>query len=150
MPRTVYVDAGRLRYAQNISVGPHALQADELTDSGGNDVGPNPYELLLAALGACVSITVRMYAERKLWSLNEVHVVLSYTKLHAEDCVECDTKSAMMDQIEMGVSLIGDLSEDQQRRLIEIANICPVHRTLTSRVQIHTTPLVANSPPQRI
>jgi putative redox protein len=144
MTRTVYVDAGRLKYAQNISVGPHALQSDEQTDSGGNDVGPDPYELLLAALGACASITVQMYAGRKLWPLKEVHVVLSHTKLHAEDCAECDTKSAMIDQIEVGVSFNGDLSEDQRRRLIEIASICPVHRTLTSRVQIHTPPLLAH------
>jgi uncharacterized OsmC-like protein len=130
-------------------VGSHALQADELSDSGGDDVGPDPYELLLAALGACASITVRMYAERKLWPLEGVHIVLTHAKIHAEDCATCDSKSAMIDQIEMGISFVGDLSEDQQRRLLEIASICPVHRTLTSRVQIHTTPFVPSSIPLR-
>ena len=138
MSRNVIVESGRSRYVQNISVGPHLLQADEPSDAGGNDAGPNPYELLLAALGACTSMTVRMYAERKQWPLQGVHVRLSYAKVHAEDCAECDTRVAMVDQIEIEISLLGDLSEDQKRRLLEIANKCPVHRTLTSQVQIRT------------
>jgi len=83
-------------------------------------------------------MTVRMYAERKQWPLQGVHVRLSYAKVHAEDCAECDTRVAMVDQIEIEISLLGDLSEDQKRRLLEIANKCPVHRTLTSQVQIRT------------
>ena len=146
MPRSVFVHSGSMRYGQNISVGSHVLQADEPSDYGGNDVGPNPYELLLAALGACTSMTVQMYAERKQWPLHGVQVSLSYEKIHAEDCAECETKVGMVDRIEVGISFTGDLSAEQQRRLLEIANKCPVHRTLVSRVQIDTRLIAADSP----
>jgi uncharacterized OsmC-like protein len=138
MPRSVLVRSGPSRYVQSMSVGPHVLQADEPSEYGGNDVGPNPYELLLAALGACTSMTVRMYAERKQWPLEGVQVNLSYAKIHAEDCAECETKIGMVDRIELAVSFTGDLSQEQQRKLMEIANKCPVHRTLVSRVEIAT------------
>jgi putative redox protein len=148
MPRSVFVHSGSLRYDQNISVGSHVLQADEPSDYGGNDVGPIPYELLLAALGACTSMTVQMYAERKQWPLRGVQVSLSYAKVHAQDCAECETKVGMVDRIKLGISFTGDLSEEQQRRLLEIANKCPVHRTLVSRVHIDARLLGADSPPQ--
>ena len=144
MPRSVRVTSGPSRYGQNISIGPHVLQADEPNDFGGNDTGPNPYELLLAALGACTSMTVRMYAERKQWPLQEVHVNLSHARVHAEDCAECDTKVGMVDRVEVWISFTGDLSEEQQRRLLEIANKCPVHRTLVSEVQIDVKRLGAD------
>jgi uncharacterized OsmC-like protein len=96
VPRNVIVDAGQLRYAQNISVGPHVLQADEPVEVGGKDAGSNPYELLLAALGSCASITVRMYSERKQWPLQGVHVDLSWARVHAEDCAECDNEVRMV------------------------------------------------------
>jgi putative redox protein len=147
MPRSVCVNSGSTRYVQNISVGPHLFQSDEPSDFGGIDLGPNPYELLLAALGACTSITVRMYAERKQWPLQGLQVGLSYATVHAEDCAECDTKNVMVDRIELGISFIGDLSEDQQRRLLEIANKCPVHRTLVSQVQIQARLTAASAPP---
>jgi putative redox protein len=134
----VVVNAGLSRYVQNISVGPHLLQADEPGDTGGNDVGPNPYELLLAALGACTSMTVRMYAERKQWPLRSVQVRLAYSRIHAEDCANCDTKDGMVDRIDTEVSLLGDLSDDQRQKLMEIAKRCPVHRTLVSELQIAT------------
>ena len=136
----VCVDGGRLRYVQKITVGSHALLADEPGDVGGADAGPNPYELLLAALGTCAGITVRMYADRKQWPLEEVHVALSWARVHAEDCAECDTEVRMVDGIEMEVSFSGDLSEEQRQRLMEIANKCPVHRTLSSPIPIHTRP----------
>jgi uncharacterized OsmC-like protein len=136
MPRSVYVHSGPSRYGQNITVGPHRFQADEPNDVGGDDAGPNPYELLLAALGACTSMTVRMYAERKQWPLQGVQVRLSHARVHAEDCAECETKVGLIDRIEVAISFTGDLSEDQQRRLLEIANKCPVHRTLVSQAQI--------------
>ena len=147
MPRNVYVDAGRLRYAQTISVGPHTLQGDEPSDVGGNDAGPNPYELLLAALGTCTSITVRMYAERKQWPLQGVHIGLSYAGVHAEHSAQCETEVRMVSLIEMELSFFGDLSEEQQRRLMEIANKCPVHRTLTSQIQIRSRRTGDSSPP---
>ncbi len=138
MSRQVSVDAGQLRYVQNISIGPHALKSDEPVEVGGNDAGPGPYELLLAALGACANITVRMYAERKGWPLQGVHVELSWAKVCAEDCAGDKTEAKMVDGIEMEISFFGELSEDQRRRLTEIANRCPVHRTLSSQVQIRT------------
>jgi putative redox protein len=91
-------------------------------------------------------MTVRMYAERNQWPLKEVQVSLSYARVHAEDCAECDTKVGMVDRIEVGISFTGDLSEEQQRRLLEIANKCPVHRTLVSRVQIDSRLIVSSSP----
>jgi uncharacterized OsmC-like protein len=145
MPRTVMVNSELVRYAQNISVGPHLLQADEPRDSAGNDVGPNPYELLLSALGACTSMTLCMYAERKQWPLRGVQVRLTHSKLYAEDCVACDTKRGTPDQIDAEISLIGDLSEDQRQRLMEIADRCPVHRTMVSEIQIRTTLTVAGA-----
>lgn len=140
MSRDVYVDDGRLRYIQTVSVGPHKFYADEPIEAGGNDAGPGPYELLLASLGACVSITVRMYADRKQWPLQGVHVELSWTSVCAEDCDGGQTEARMVDGIEMACSFFGELSEDQRRRLTEIANRCPVHRTLSSQVPIRTRP----------
>jgi uncharacterized OsmC-like protein len=144
--RTVVVKSGLLRYSQKISVGSHVLQADEQGDSGGNDSGPNPYELLLAALGACTSMTVRMYAERKQWPLKSVEVRLAHSKIYAEECATCDTKEGMLDRIEREIALFGDLSDEQRHRLLEIAERCPVHRTLVSEVKISTR-LIADHPP---
>jgi len=143
--RTVVVKSGLLKYLQNISVGSHVLHADEPGDSGGNDFGPNPYELLLAALGACTSMTVRMYAERKQWPLECVEVHLAHSKIHAEECAPCDTKEGMLDRIEREITLFGDLSDEQRHRLLEIAQRCPVHRTLVSEVQTCTR-LIADHP----
>jgi putative redox protein len=137
--RNVTIDDGPIRYSQTISAGPHLLRGDEPVDAGGSDTGPNPYELLLAALGSCASITVRMYADRKQWPLEGVHVELSYGAAHADDAAACDTEATMITGIEMEVSFAGDLSEQQRQRLLEIANRCPVHRTLTSRIQIRST-----------
>jgi putative redox protein len=146
MSREVVVKSGLLRYSQNISVGSHVLHADEPGDSGGNDFGPNPYELLLAALGACTSMTVRMYAERKQWPLESVEVRLAHSKMNAEECATCDTKEGTVDRIEREIALFGDLSDEQQHRLLDIAERCPVHRTLTSEVQVCTR-LIAGHPP---
>ena len=136
MSRSVVVEAGKLRYAQKISVGPHLLQGDEPVSAGGSDVGPNPYELLLAALGSCTSMTVRMYADRRQWPLEGVHIELSYARVHAEDCTACDQELKLVDGIEMELSFFGELSECQTQRLTEIAIKCPVHRTLESPIPI--------------
>jgi putative redox protein len=141
MSRNVSVNAGSMRFVQNISVGPHAFQADEPSANGGNDAGPEPHELLLAALGACASITVQMYADRKRWALEGVHVHLSCVKVPVDDGSNAKT----VDGIEMGISFSGDLSEDQQQRLLVIAGRCPVHRILTSPVEIRTNLLRTSS-----
>jgi len=135
MARTVRVDEGEFKFAQNISVGPHFVRADEPVDAGGMDVGPDPHELLLAALGACTSITLRMYAERKRWPLDDVHIELAYV---SGDVASNGTGGAR-DGIEMNISLAGDLSLDQRSRLLQIANKCPVHRTLTSAIPIRSS-----------
>lgn len=138
MAREVRVDTGPSRYAQIVSVGPHVLPADEPGDVGGRDAGPNPYELLLAALGACTSMTVQLYADRRQWPLRGVHVSLSHAKVHADDCAHCDTEIRMLDQIDMAIVFDGDLSTEQQQKLMEVAERCPVHRTLDSSVRIRS------------
>jgi len=125
---------GKLR--QQINVGAHTLYADEPIAVGGGDAGPNPYELLLAALGACTSMTLLMYARRKLWPLEDVAVKLSHRRDYARDCEDCDRKPVQIDVIERRITLIGPLDAEQRARLLEIAEKCPVHRTLTGRVSV--------------
>ena len=136
MSRSVVIEAGRLRYAQSVSVGPHLLHGDEPVSVGGTDIGPNPYELLLAALGTCTSITVRMYADRKQWPLEGVHIELSYARVHADDCAACEKGLKLVDVIEMELSFFGELWESQRQRLLEVATKCPVHRTLESPIRV--------------
>ena len=137
-PRTVVVYGGATGFAQEILIGPHRLAADEPTEVGGTDEGPTPYDLLLAALGSCTSITVSMYARRKGWPLEGVTARLRHSRIHAEDCAECETKEGKLDQIELDIELAGPLSGEQRSKLLEIAKKCPVHRTLTSEVNIRT------------
>jgi putative redox protein len=108
----------------------HHLLADEPTDSGGSNLGPSPYDLLLMALGACTSMTLRMYAEHKQLPLEDVQVRLNHERIHAEDCEECEDREGRVDRLTRHISLEGDLSEEQRHRLLEIAERCPVHRTL--------------------
>jgi putative redox protein len=125
-------------FAQEITADGHTLAGDEPVAVGGTATGPSPYELLLAALGSCTSMTVGMYARRKQWPLEAVRVRLAHDKVHAKDCVDCEDKGAKIDRIEREVELIGALSEEQRARLLEIANHCPVHKTLTSKIDIQT------------
>jgi putative redox protein len=127
------------RYQQTIRVGQHELVGDEPTSVGGDDAGPNPYEFLLAALGACTSMTLRMYAERKALPLEHVSVRLRHEKVHATDCADCEDKGALIDRMERRISLGGPLSAEQREALLAIANKCPVHRTLESEVRIDTS-----------
>jgi putative redox protein len=138
-PRQVVVtETGGGKFQQAIAIGPHRLIADEPVAAGGLDSGPGPYDLLLAALGACTSMTLRLYAEHKKLPLDRVSVALSHSKIHAQDCEECETKEGKIDRIERALTLTGDLNDDQRARLIEIADKCPVHRTLDSEVSIRT------------
>ena len=125
-------------FVQQVQAGTHRLTADEPVSFGGTDAGPNPYDLLLSALGACTSMTAGMYARRKGWPLEAVTVRLWHSKVHAADCAECETKEGKLDRIEMQVEFAGPLSGEQRARLLEIANKCPVHRTLTSEIDIRT------------
>ena len=138
-PRTVVVtETGGGKFQQNVVVGPHRLTADEPVAAGGLDSGPGPYDLLLAALGACTSMTLRLYAEHKKLPLERVSVTLSHAKIYAQDCEECETKEGKIDRIDRAITLTGALSDDQRARLLEIADKCPVHRTLHSEVNIRT------------
>lgn len=125
-------------FAQDITAGAHHLRSDEPASAGGTDTGPTPYDLLLAALGSCTSMTVAMYARRKQWPLLRVTVRLRHSRAHAEDCAACETRDAMLTIIEREVELEGSLDEDQRARLLAIANRCPVHQTLNSRFDIRT------------
>lgn len=126
------------KFTQRILAGRHELVADEPASVGGNDDGPTPYDLLLASLGACTSMTLRMYAERKELALDHVGVRLRHRKIHATDCESCETKDGWVDHIDREITIDGDLDEAQRRRLLEIADRCPVHRTLNAEVQIST------------
>lgn len=125
-------------YRTDIQAGRHALVGDEPEDVGGDDAGPTPYDYLLSALGSCTGMTLRMYADRKEWPLDETIVRLSHEKIHAEDCEHCDTQKGRIDHVEREIEVRGDLDPDQRERLLEIANKCPVHRTLHSEVDVRS------------
>jgi uncharacterized OsmC-like protein/pimeloyl-ACP methyl ester carboxylesterase len=138
-PRNVVVRETRnSKFQQTVSIGPHQMLADEPVAAGGEDSGPGPYDYLLAGLGACTSMTMRMYADRKSLPLERVTVTLKHSKIYAEDCAECETKAGMLDQIDRTIAMEGTLDADQRQRLMEIADKCPVHRTLTSEIRILT------------
>ncbi len=140
VPRQVVVRETRNgKFQQTISAGPHRLLADEPTAAGGEDTGLSPYDFLLAGLGACTSMTMRLYADRKSLPLERVTVTLRHSKIHAQDCAECETREAMLDQIDRGIRIEGALDTEQRKRLMEIADKCPVHRTLTSKIRIVTS-----------
>jgi uncharacterized OsmC-like protein/pimeloyl-ACP methyl ester carboxylesterase len=138
-PRNVVVRETRnSKFQQTIVTGPHRLLADEPVAAGGEDTGPGPYDFLLASLGACTSMTMRLYADRKSLPLERVTVTLKHQKIHAEDCAECETKAGMLDQIDRVIAMEGALDAEQRKKLMEIADKCPVHRTLTSEIRIVT------------
>ena len=138
-PRNVVVqETGNSKFQQSVSAGPHRLLADEPKAAGGDDTGLSPYDFVLAGLGACTSMTVRLYADRKSLPLERTTVTLRHSKIYAQDCAECETKAGMLDQIERVIAMEGALSSEQRERLMEIADKCPVHRTLTSEIHIVT------------
>ena len=124
--------------AQEVQSGRHQLIADEPFPVG-TDTGPSPYELLLASLGACTSMTLRLYATRKGWDLQRITVRLQHFRIHAEDCADCETKQGFLDHINRQIEVTGSLDESQKRRLVEIADRCPVHKTLKAEVSIRTS-----------
>jgi len=140
MTSTVTVESAPPHFLENITIGRHTLQVDEPLSAGGGDVAPTPYELLLGALGACKTITLRMYAERKQWPLEGVRINLSHARVHAEDCANAGGASCLLDHVQVEIELSGALAAEQRRALLEIAEKCPVQRTLSSRLVIHTRP----------
>lgn len=123
-------------FVQQVEAGSHRFNADEPVSFGGTDTGPTPYDLLLAALGSCASMTVALYARRHGWPLRDVVVQLRHSRIHAVDCAECETKEGRLDRIEWAIQLQGDLSDEQRTKLLDIAQKCPVHRTLMSEIDI--------------
>jgi uncharacterized OsmC-like protein len=124
--------------SQQITVGRHRLLADEPIAVGGTDLGPSPYELLAAAVGSCTSMTLQLYAKHKGWPLQRVTVVIKHDKIYAVDCANCETREGRIDQLEREITLEGPLDEAQKKRLLEIAERCPVHRTLSREVNLVT------------
>ncbi|THD75462.1 MAG: OsmC family protein [Bradyrhizobium sp.] len=131
-------ETGNGKFQQMVTVGPHRMLADEPVAAGGEDSGPGPYDYVLAGLGACTSMTMRLYADRKSLPLERVTVTLKHSKIHAQDCTECETKDGMLDQIDRTIAMAGALDAEQRNKLMEIADKCPVHRTLTSEIHIVT------------
>ena len=139
-PRSVVVtETGVGKFQQTIRAGRHSLVADEPVDVGGLDSGPGPYDLLLAALGACTSMTLRLYADRKQLPLERTSVKLTHSRIHAADCETCETKEGMLDRIDKDITVEGPLDADARARLLEIAEKCPVNRTLKSEIDIRGT-----------
>ena len=135
-PADVVVRGNAGGFLQDVVSGKHHLRADEPASAGGSDAAPGPYDYLLIALGVCTSMTVGLYARRKQLPLENITVSLSHSRIYAKDCEECETKEGMLDRIDAEVELTGSLTEQQHAKLMEIAAKCPVHRTLTSEINI--------------
>ncbi len=136
----IVVHGGSDSFKQEIVAGKHHLVADEPASVGGGDAGPDPYDYLLASLGVCTSMTVGLFARRNKWPLKNVIVSLWHSRIHAKDCDECQTREGMLDRIDVEVELAGSLSAEQHAKLMEVAAKCPVHRTLTSEINIRLRP----------
>ena len=125
-------------FAQSVQIGSFQIITDEPASYGGTDTGPSPYDLILAALGSCTSMTIGLYARKRGWPVEKISVSLWHTKIHAKDCDDCETKDGKIDRIEMEVHLDGGLTDEQRAKLVEVAGKCPVHQTLTSEINIKT------------
>jgi uncharacterized OsmC-like protein len=134
----VIVNGGAKGFAQQVQVGSYHLTADEPVSYGGTDSGPSPYDLILAALGSCTSMTIGLYARKRTWPVDKITVSLWHSKIHAMDCDDCETKDGRIDRIEMEIHLDGTLTDEQRAKLMEVAGKCPVHQTLTSEINIKT------------
>ncbi|MGL6160902.1 OsmC family protein [Microbulbifer sp.] len=131
-------ESGDGRFTQTLHSGPHQLVADEPEDVGGNNRGPGPYEYVLLGLGACTNMTIRMYADRKGIPLDGVRTILSHRKIHAQDCEGCETREGKIDEIVREITLEGELTGEQRQKLLDIANRCPVHNTLTAEIVVRS------------
>ena len=136
----VVVRGGPNGLRQQIEAGPNRFVADEPTSVGGTGQGPTPYDLLLGALGACTSMTLRLYADRRKWPLEAVTVRLRHQRIHRDDCVNCEAKDAYLERVDRTLELKGPLTDEQRTRLLEIADRCPVHQTLKAgHLEVRTT-----------
>lgn len=135
-PVHVVVRGSVATFQQEIVAGKHHSIADEPVSAGGGDAGPDPYDYLLAALGACTAMTIGFYARRNRLPLENIIVSLSHSRIYAADCEECETKQGMLDRMDVAVELTGSLSAEQHSKLMQVAAKCPVHRTLTSEINI--------------
>lgn len=133
-------------FAEAVHAGAHTMLADEPVANGGNDTEPDPYSYLVTALGACTAMTLRLYARQKKWPLQKVKVQLKHDKIYAKDCADCETKEGKIDRIERLIELEGPLDDIQRQRLLQIADQCPVHRTLTGEIRISTRLSGAGAP----
>jgi len=143
----VTVAIGASGYTTQVNTRGHTLQTDEPESVGGMNAGPTPYELLVAAIGSCVAMTLRVYADRKGWPLTGVVVGLNQNRVHAQDCSDCESISGLVLRITKQIELQGDLDDEQRSRLIEVADRCPVQRSLFSEIQIKTELMVEGPHP---
>ena len=134
----VTAQLGRSGYVTDIVAAGHSLVADEPASMGGTDLGPAPYDLLMAALGTCKAMTLRMYSDRKQWPLDAVTVQLNHKKIDAADCETCETKEGQLDQFDCIIDVAGEIDDEQKKRLLQIADRCPVHRTLHSEIVVRS------------
>ena len=137
-PGVLVEETGQGLFQQRIRIGRHVIMADEPQSMGGRDSGPAPYDLLAAALGACKAMTMRLYANRKSWPLEKAKVHVAHDRIHARDCADCETKDGHIDEFRVAITLDGPLSDEQRARILEIADKCPVHRTLEGEARVRT------------
>jgi putative redox protein len=136
--KIIHIHIGGSNYKTTLTAGNHELISDEPESKGGKDLGPDPYDYLLMSLGSCTVITMKMYADRKKWAVEEIFVELRHFKDHVEDCVECKDPNAKIDMIEKEITVKGDLNQEKIDRLLEISKKCPVHKTLLGQMEIHS------------
>lgn len=134
----VLAQIGKSGFTTKITTGKHSFNADEPSSLGENDLGPSPYDLLLSSLGACTAMTLQMYAERKKWEIDEIKVYLNHSKEYEKDCESCEASKSKIDKISRKIEILGNIDSEQRNRLLQIADKCPVHKTLQNTVKIET------------